>query len=103
MFSPNSKVQQCINLSFDIITIYYNVNSILKFSKLFIQLILEDCCDLTLASTGLVNDHTPNILGTYTKNGRVNNKPVFKKDDFDRNEERYLFFSLQGFWMVDIN
>ena len=65
--------------------------------------ILEDCCGVTLASTGLANDNTPDILGTYTKSGRVNNKPFFKKDDFPENEERYLFFSLKGFWMVDIN
>ena len=75
----------------------------MKFSKLFIQLILEDCCDLTLASTGLVDNHKPDVLGTYTRNGRVNNKPSFKKDVVSGNEERYLFLSLEGFWMVDRN
>ena len=57
----------------------------------------ETCCtQYTLTSTGLTLDHKSHVLGNYKRNGLVNDKPSYKKE----NADLHLFVSPLGNWMV---
>ena len=65
--------------------------------------ILQDCCQqVILNSTGFTRDHKEHVLGTYTRDSLVNNKPAFRKDAVG-DSRIYLYVNLKGMWEVTNN
>ena len=65
--------------------------------KYLLGFCLDKCCtQLTIASTGLVFYHHPEVLGNYTRDGVSNFKIAYKKDGSDH----YLYSTPEGDWMV---
>ena len=71
----------------------------------YLQWLSEQCCDELILRRG----SRPDVLGSYTRNGYVNNKPSYNRDrqvqdmvEGER-EQLYLYLTLEGRWMVNEN
>ena len=64
---------------------------------------LEKCChQVILNSTGFTFTHKEYVLGTYTRDLLVNNKPAYRKDVVG-DIQLYLYVNLKGMWEVNNN
>ena len=85
---------------------YYNDKSIVINIQYDVYLPLEElgkCCHhVTLNSTGFTRTHKEYVLGTYTRDLLVNNKPAFRKDEVG-DIQLYLYGNLKGMWEVNNN
>ena len=64
---------------------------------------LEECChQVRLDSTGFTRTNKENVLGTYTRDLLVNNKPAYRKDVVG-DIQLYLYVNLKGMWEVNNN
>lgn len=88
------------------INICYNDKSIVINIQYDVYLPLEElgkCCHhVTLNSTGFTRTHKEYVLGTYTRDLLVNNKPAYRKDDVG-DIQLYLYVNLKGMWEVNNN